>query len=138
MLDALLSHSLDRLPIPDTGSVREDLTTFLESLASYLSSPLGAALARTMASVDDDSAAAGARKKFWQSRFSEARVMIDRAIERGEVAVDADARLVLELLIAPLHFRHLLTHQAVDRRTIVHTVDIVVRGIAVSYTDIAR
>lgn len=129
-LDALLTLSLDLLPIPDTGSLRDDLTAFSNSLAVYLSSQQGAALARVMATVDDDSTMAEARTRFWQSRFGEARVIIDRAVERGEVAAETDARAVLEALIAPLHFRHLLTHQPIDDEVIARTVDIVLHGVA--------
>jgi AcrR family transcriptional regulator len=45
MLDALLSYSQEQLPIPDTGSLRDDLTGFARSIAAYLSTPLGEVLA---------------------------------------------------------------------------------------------
>ena len=34
--------------------------------------------------------------------------MVDRAVERGELPDGTDALLLLELVIAPVHFRHLL------------------------------
>ncbi len=37
--------------------------------------------------------------------------MIDRAAARGELRGGVDARLILEAIVAPLHFRALLTHE---------------------------
>ena len=39
--DALLNYSELHLPIPDTGSLREDLAAFATELAAYLTTPLG-------------------------------------------------------------------------------------------------
>ena len=55
-LDAMLTYSQEKLPIPDTGSLRSDLIAFARSIAAYLDTPLGEALARTMAATDDDPA----------------------------------------------------------------------------------
>lgn len=133
-LDALLSFSLDRLPVPDTGELRGDLTLFAESLVRYLHSPEGAALAHTMATVDDDAQISSARGSFWSARLAEARVMVDRAVDRGEVPAGTDPGVVLETLIAPLHFRHLLTRRALDSEVIASTVDIILHGISAPQT----
>src|ERR1700744_3952658 len=42
--DALLNYSEQHLPIPDTGSLRGDLTAFGAELATYLATPMGRAL----------------------------------------------------------------------------------------------
>lgn len=128
-LDALLAFSLDRLPVPDTGGLREDLTLFAEGLVRYLHSSQGSALARMMVTVDDDAQISSSRGSFWGARLAEARVMVDRAIDRGEVPTGTDPGVVLETLIAPLHFRHLLTRRALDSEVIASTVDIVLHGI---------
>src|SRR5258708_479650 len=47
--DALLNNSEQYLPIPDTGSLREDLAAFASELAAYLTTPLGKALIHAMA-----------------------------------------------------------------------------------------
>src|SRR5689334_5142584 len=39
--DAMLNYSEQQLPIPDTGSLREDLATFAAEIAAYDSTPLG-------------------------------------------------------------------------------------------------
>jgi AcrR family transcriptional regulator len=130
MLDALLTYSKEKLPIPDTGALRGDLVAFGRSIAGYLTTPLGEAVARTMAATDDDPTLGASRARFWQSRYDAARVIIDRAVDRAEVAADTDPELALELLVAPLHFRKLLTRQTVDDDFVDHLVDALMRGFA--------
>ncbi|MFD6394159.1 TetR-like C-terminal domain-containing protein [Nocardia sp. NPDC060259] len=129
ILDALLSFSSQHLPIPDSGSVRKDLIEFARSIATYQAGPQGIALARAMAVADDDSVLASSRIEFWQSRFELARVMIDRAVARGEVPETVDAAMALEALIAPAHFRALLTHQPIDEPFLERVVDQLLQGI---------
>jgi AcrR family transcriptional regulator len=130
LLDALLDYSEAELPIPDTGSLREDLVAFATSVAAYLDSPLGRTLAQAMVAAGGDDTLADGRAQFWKSRVDLASAMIERAKDRGEVPTDLDAATALELVIAPLHFRTLLTHQAVDERAISDIVDALLAGLA--------
>ncbi|WP_369386662.1 TetR/AcrR family transcriptional regulator [Streptomyces sp. CG1] len=129
ILDALLSYSQQQLPVPDTGLLRDDLLTFGRSVAAYLATPLGTALTRSMAATGDDAALAASRAQFWQSRFELAQVMIERGMARGELPADADAALLLELLISPLHFRALLTRMPIDDHFVEQTVDTLLHGL---------
>jgi AcrR family transcriptional regulator len=111
-LDALLDRSRRELPIPDTGSFRGDLAAFARELVAYLNTPLGRALVHLMAiDVDDEPEVVAARDEFWATRFDLAGVMVERAVDRGEVPAGIDPRLALELLIAPLTFRVLATRE---------------------------
>ncbi len=129
-LDAMLTYSQEKLPIPDTGSLRDDLIAFARSIAAYLGTPLGEALARMMAATDDDSALVANRARFWQARYETARVIVDRAIDRREVAAGTDPELALELLVAPLHFRKLFTRQLLDDGFVEQMVDTLMHGLA--------
>ncbi len=130
ILDALLDYSEEQLPIPDTGTLRDDLVAFATSVTNYLASPLGRTVARSMAVADDDVTLAATRAQFWQSRFDLARVIVDRATSRGELPDDIDPAMALELLIAPLHFRTLLTRQPIDEQRAGQVVDLLLKGIA--------
>ena len=114
VLDALLASSARELPIPDTGSLHTDLTGFGTALGDYLNTPLGRGLVRALSAVSDSDEVASAREAFWQQRYQVILPMITRAITRGELPGDVDARQVIELLIAPIHFRSALTRQPVD------------------------
>lgn len=114
LIDALLSFSGRTLRVPDTGTLHGDLSAFASELIDYLDTPQGDGLARALAFIPDSEDTRQAREVFWFSRFQELRPMLTRAIERGELPGDADGRLLIELLIAPIHFRHLLTREPTD------------------------
>ncbi|OHT84972.1 TetR/AcrR family transcriptional regulator [Mycobacteroides saopaulense] len=129
VLDALLASSLEHLPIPDTGRLRDDLVAFMRETADYMTSPIGKALIRSMLAVEDGTDLAANRDRFWQSRFETARVMIERAITRGELAADTNPALVLELIIAPVHFRIISVRAPLDEHAAEQIVDTVLRGL---------
>ncbi|MFF8772125.1 TetR/AcrR family transcriptional regulator [Kitasatospora sp. NPDC015120] len=129
-LDALLNHGEQQLSTPDTGSLRDDLCAIARSAAAALDTPLGAALTRSMAASDDDPDLAAGRARFWSSRVETTRVVIDRAVARGELPPGTDAALALELLVAPLYFRALLTRWPVDDDLVERTVDALLHGLA--------
>jgi AcrR family transcriptional regulator len=130
VLDALLDYSEAKLPIPNTGTLRDDLVAFATEMTAYLDSPLGRTLARSMAVAGDDDTLAAGRAEFWAARLDLASAMIDRAKDRGEVPSDLDAVTALELVIAPLHFRALLTRQPIDADDIAKLVDALLTGLA--------
>lgn len=129
LLDALLTLSSETLPVPDTGELRGDLIAFGGLLAAQLATPLGGALVRAMAAAEDDSALADGRERFWRSRYEVASVMLERAVARKEIDGIVDPALGLELFIAPLHFRALLTRQPVDAAVIEQLVDTLLGGL---------
>ncbi|MFC9156959.1 TetR/AcrR family transcriptional regulator [Streptomyces bauhiniae] len=114
VVEALLERSEERLPVPDTGTLLEDLTRFATEVIAYARDPMAATLMRTMAATADDPSLEQARLEFWESRVAAAGVMVSRAVARGEIPADTDAARVLETLIAPIHFRLLLSHGPLD------------------------
>lgn len=126
--DALLASSQAAIPVPDTGTLRQDLIEFATSLAKYLESPRGYALTRAASSVSADSPDSdAARTRFWTERFQVAKTIITRGIDRNEVPATTDAALVIETIIAPLHFRRLVTHQNVTHG-LAARIDLVLKG----------
>jgi AcrR family transcriptional regulator len=131
LLDALLTYSQERLPVPNTGTLRGDLIAFARSLTAYLTTPLGEAVARTMAATeDDDPTLAANRARFVRARYEAVHVIIDRAVDRHELHPATDSELAVELLVAPLHFRKLLTRQPIDDSFVEQLVDTLLRGLA--------
>jgi AcrR family transcriptional regulator len=118
ILDVMLTGSERILRVPDTGALKDDLTAFATALDGYLASALGEGLIRVLASITDSPSTAEARTTFWSQRLRSVQVIIHRAVERSEVPADVDAGLAIELLISPIHFRHLLTRQPCDREFI--------------------
>jgi AcrR family transcriptional regulator len=127
--DALLTTGEQDLPVPDTGTLRGDLAAFATEVSQYVSTPLGLALARAMATPTGDPAIAEASARYFQTRFEIASVIVDRAIARGEIPAGADAALALEMLIAPLHFRTLVSHQPLDDDLPARLADLLITGL---------
>jgi AcrR family transcriptional regulator len=128
IFDAVLNHSERSLPIPDTGSLRQDLLALLDELADYLTSPVGNALAHMMAAMPADPVPENARAEFWRARRQAVKVVFDRAIERGELPATTDWPLLVEVLSAPLHYRTLVSHEPLDSALHSRLVDLVLNG----------
>ncbi|MEN0139180.1 MAG: TetR/AcrR family transcriptional regulator [Rhodococcus sp. (in: high G+C Gram-positive bacteria)] len=130
MIDALLEEAEELLPIPDTGSLRDDLIAYLTSLAAYLSTPQGNAFDRALAAAGDDPAASQARRQYWTTRHSLSGEIITRAINRGELPDATDPRFTVEMLVAPLHFKVILSREPLDPDLPTRLVDTLLRGLA--------
>ena len=129
VLDVLLAASERSLPVPDTGTLHGDLSAFAAALIGYLDAPLGHGLGRALAFVTDTEEIRAARRAFWDSRFRAAEVMISRAVARGELPPDTEARIAIELLIAPIHFRNLLTREDSNAELASQLARYVIRGL---------
>lgn len=129
LVAALLERSADAIPAPDTGSTREDLLAMVRGVIAYVGSAEGTAVLRA-ALLPVDDAYAGAREAFWARRLDALSPVVMRGIERGDVRADIDARLLLEMLVAPIHGRLLLTGEPVDDDFAQQLVDQALSGAA--------
>jgi AcrR family transcriptional regulator len=112
ILDACRHFIDDVMPVPDTGALRTDLVAFQRSAKSMLGSRQGqviVALSRLQ-----NAGSRSRRHDYWKTRLERLRVMLDRAVDRGEFPGDADPIVFLEALIAPLYFRLLVTNESLD------------------------
>jgi AcrR family transcriptional regulator len=125
---ALAGQSASQVPIPDTGSLRGDVTEIARSVAANLTSPLGRALARAIIGHADDPEIGRISDDFWRSRFDRTAVVVDRAVTRGELAQRTDPRLVVELVVATVWFRSIAARAPIDDELIASVVDIVLSG----------
>lgn len=102
VLAAVLAHADTSVPMPDEGSLRGDLLAVAQMVRDVVTSPLGKALLSASAASPE---LASLRSPFWNLRLGAATIVIDRAVERGECAAPDDPQLLIELLVAPVHFR---------------------------------
>lgn len=128
VLEAMSEFSTDMLPMPDTGSIRHDLVALGQALVDYGRSPLGQALMRTLAGAADDDEAAAVRMEFWRARFAESLELVTRAVSRGELPDTVDGQLLLEVFIAPIHFRLLMTREDIDHAFLERLAHAAVQG----------
>jgi len=126
-----LSELAPEQPSPDTGSLREDLVAIRRRQMELLSSPEGRrVLPGLAADVAED---AELHRCFydqyvapWRAAVEEA---IGRAVARGEISDNADARLVAEVLTGPMFFRVLFAGEPVTDGALESAVDLVVAGL---------
>jgi AcrR family transcriptional regulator len=126
---ALLERSADAIPAPDTGSTRGDLLAIVRDVIGYSSSPTGRAVLRA-ATLPVDDVYDDAREAFWAGRLDALSPVLARGIVRGDLRPDIDARLLLEMLVAPIHGRLLLTGEPVDDDLAEQLVELVLNGAA--------
>ena len=132
LLEAVLGYSQQKLPIPNTGSLRGDLLAFGRSLNRYLATPVGETVLRTLAAAQDNPALAAKRAQIIKARYDATRVMAERAAERGELRAGVDPQTAVELLVAPLNLRK-LTRQPIDAKFIKALVDTLLHGLSASH-----
>jgi AcrR family transcriptional regulator len=133
VLEAMLARAGQRISVPDTGSLRDDLLELAATAAANASTPEVAAMARAVVAESPyDDRLATANRRFWDERLTLDAAIVERAVERGEVAAGTDARRVIESVIGPIHLRLLLTGEPVDGAFLEAIVDTVVDGILVT------
>jgi AcrR family transcriptional regulator len=126
-LEALIDRTRADIPVADTGSLRGDLIATARAVTGFIQSATGQSLLRVAIQ-----APAGHDEQlhaFWQARREALTVIIDRARDRGELKTNYDARLILETLIAPLHFRTLLTREPIDPKLPQQIADLILGGV---------
>ena len=130
VLEAMLERAGEHISVPDTGSLRKDLLELARTAAANATTPEVAAMARAVAAQSPhDSALAAANHRFWDERLALDAAIVERAIERGEVAAGTEPRTVIESVLGPIHLRLLLTGEPVDRAFLQAIVDTVVDGV---------
>lgn len=130
ILDAAVSETQAAIPVPDTGSLRDDLLALLSSIADFMTAPVGEMLLRLALRNDDQPEDRTARERFWAERFTTGQAVLERAQARGELRPGLDYRLISETLIGAIYVRLLLTREPIDGTLTEHVVDLVLAGIA--------
>lgn len=128
--DTLRERSRVAVPIPDTGSLLGDLTALARAVAANVGSPSGTRMARTLlaAAVTDPDVERDTHA-FWDERLKLCAPIVERAIERGEIATGTDPRFVMEALIGPIYVRLLLTGEPVTKRIADQSAALIAHGV---------
>ncbi|HWT18773.1 MAG TPA: TetR-like C-terminal domain-containing protein, partial [Variovorax sp.] len=86
-------------PLPDTGSLRQDLMAWAQELITHLSQPCSKSLLKAAAALADGDADTDCLR----NRRKEALTLVEQAHARGEHA--PEPQQVIDHLIAPIVFR---------------------------------
>jgi AcrR family transcriptional regulator len=130
VFEAFTANFLVSQPTPDTGSLRGDLLTALRSwIRTVKGTVTGRTLVGLIAEVQRDPELA----EIWRERFVsrvrvQHRLMVDRAIGRGEISTGVDPDVVLDMLFGSAYHRLLQSHLPLTDRFAQAVVDTVVAG----------
>ena len=129
--DAFSAQFLARQPLPNTATLRGD---FLAALRGWIRSVKGTATGQTLVELIAEVQRDHALAAVWRERFigpvrDHHRIMVQRAIDRGEIAPSTDAEVALDLLFGPAYHRLLQTHLPLTDRFARDVVDVVVGGL---------
>ena len=133
-LDALYTEWAAAAPAPrDTGSLRKDLLALLRPwarLAADKDKPYGRVIAALLTEAQTDPKFADEyHSRVLEPRRAEARAVLQRAVDRGEIAPTTRIEVALDLLYGPIYHRLLHGHAPVNDRFVRDVIDMVLTGL---------
>lgn len=131
IFEAFSTGFLARQPTADTGSLRGDL---LAALRAWIRVVKGTVTGRTLVGLIAEVQRDPELAQVWREQFvgpvrAHHRVMVDRALERGEVSPGTDPEIVLDLIYGSAYHRLLQSHLPLTDRFAQAVVDTVVAGV---------
>ncbi len=130
VMDGFLSAAMSRLPVPDTGSVIEDIVIQVTNLARFLTSREGKVINELIAEGQFDSKLAEEyRLRYFNPRRLDSRHILERGVQRGELKQDVDLEICIDLIYGPLFYRLLVTGEKLDEAFIKILVTYAFEGI---------
>ena len=130
-LDAFVASFREEQPLPDTGTLRGDLLAALHAwVRAVTQTPMGSMLTGLIAEAQHDAELRGAwRDRVLEPLRTQHRIMLDRAIARGEIAPGVDREVVLDLFFGAAEHRLLLGHLPMSDDFIADVVDVILAGV---------
>ncbi|MCE7002963.1 TetR/AcrR family transcriptional regulator [Kibdelosporangium philippinense] len=125
LLDTMTEHAEMDIPIPDTGSIEEDLRGLASSFIDWITSATGRAILAVLLS---DAARipqiAEIPRRLYEAGPQRAAPMITAAVDRGELPADVDPAVLVQTLLAPIFFDLVVTGVPVNEKTAGHAAAI--------------
>lgn len=130
VMDSFLSAAMSRLPVPDTGSVIDDIVIQVTNLARFLTSREGNVINGLIAEGQFDlKLAEEYRSRYFNPRRLDSRRILERGVQRGELKKDLDIELSIDLIYGPLFYRLLVTGEKLDEPFIKVLINYAFEGI---------
>ncbi|MFE3901549.1 TetR-like C-terminal domain-containing protein, partial [Streptomyces sp. NPDC059153] len=100
---------------PDTGSLEGDLAALNQEIQAALTAQPPIVTALIAASFRSEKAA-HAQQRLWEDRYARCEITVSRAVRRGELPPQTDARRLLLAATAPLYHQLVLLRTPPDPR----------------------
>jgi AcrR family transcriptional regulator len=130
-LDAFLAEFQSQQPLPDTGSLHDDLLAALRSwIRSVTRTSAGPVVAGLIAEAQLDPVVATAwRERVVQQLRAQHKIMLDRAVARGEISAKTDYDVVLDLMFGAGYHRLLHGHRPLTDQFARRVVELIMAGL---------
>jgi AcrR family transcriptional regulator len=130
-LDAFLAEFQGQQPLPDTGSLHDDLLAALRNwIRSVTRTSAGPILAGLIAEAQLDPEVATAwRERVVEQLRAQHKIMLDRAVARGEISATTDYDVVLDLMFGAAYHRLLHGHRPLTDQFARRVVDLITAGL---------
>ncbi|RYE89967.1 MAG: TetR/AcrR family transcriptional regulator, partial [Myxococcales bacterium] len=125
---AMFAHKKD-LELPDTGNLRDDLIALLLNGARFMSEPRGKSLFRVLMGERHNNELSQLSERMRRDGEHSPRILLQRAIARGELPPDIDLHLLMQTLFGPIIHRVFLDNDVFERDEAERLVDIVLHGV---------
>lgn len=131
VLEAFATYASREIPLPDKGSVQADVDAFLATSFRKLNEGAAPVVRGLMAdAILDPQFGELLREVFIARRRAALKTLLQRGVERGEVAADADLELAIDMLFGPMWYRLLNRHAPLNRRFAAGLANSLMRGIS--------
>ncbi len=115
VFDVVSDQAEVSIPMPNSGDLLTDLEALARNVVANLNSVGGGQRARTLvAAAATSTELTDGMHAFWAHRFAASNVIVERAIERGELPPDSDPTLIIQTLVGPIWLRALLTGEPIS------------------------
>ena len=130
LVAAAVGVLVSEIALPDTGSTRGDLLSLMHDAVDVYSRPFASGLMAGLVEAmrHNDELAAEVRGGFLAARREALRAVIERGVGRGDLGVELDVELALDVLGGPLFYRLLVTGGPIDERLAEGVVDLILHG----------
>jgi AcrR family transcriptional regulator len=111
VLDAMLAETSPQMPYEESTSPLESLRDQMRSFARFLTGRHGRLLVGVVAEGVLDVDVGNAYREHWvKPRRDDARKLLGRAVDAGELGEDTNIDVTLDALFGPLYYRFLVNH----------------------------
>jgi AcrR family transcriptional regulator len=115
LADLMAERAAQEIPVPDEGDLGSDLRVLARhAVASVRDPAVRAALASIVAAAVQSPAAREVLTRFLAGRTATMAVIVDRAVQRGEVPAGTDAEGVIRTVTALIYYRLFIAGEQAD------------------------
>jgi AcrR family transcriptional regulator len=130
VIEAFREAIAPELPLRNTGTLRDDLTSQLRNFSRVLSGRGGRMLRSFLAAGMSDPDVAAAFRSTWSApRRAEAKQMLRQKQVSGQLGKDADLDLVLDLLYGPMYYRFLVKNEPPSQKYAEAVVELLIQAL---------